>query len=271
MASDFLQGVQVGANLFAQAKQLQEARQRSMMQAQQMLQNIRAARAMEQYRNEQMALARAEEERKAQEWQQQQALEQQRQQFAPFVQRRFQELKGATPRGLEPGAGVEETDPLLRRAVLEGLIQHGGRPQDVVSMLGQDETTRRRMLDIDAQEQRFVEREQRMRDEFNKKLEETKAGREQRAETAESEREWKMKQTAISSQDRLVASLRKSLDLARNALLKDPEQISSLESQLEKEQAELDSMRGYKPSTGSMTPQTSFMWDNKIRDLVPVE
>lgn len=143
MESDFLQGFQLGTNLFAQAKQLQEARQRSMIQAQEMLMNIRAAQAMQQYRNKQIELARAEEERKSEEWKQTQQLEQRRRQFAPFVQRRFQELQGETPRGLEPGATLEETDPLLRRAITEGLIQYYERPQELVSLLGQQETTRR--------------------------------------------------------------------------------------------------------------------------------
>lgn len=151
MASDFLQGVQVGANMFAQAKQLQEARQRSLQQAQEMMINMRAAQQLEAYRQQQMALQRqqmalqqAQEERLGQRFAQEQEVYRQEQQFGPFVQRRFDELQGMTPRGMEPGATEEEVAPLMNRAVREGVMKY--MPEKAVQLYINDQNAEMKRL-----------------------------------------------------------------------------------------------------------------------------
>lgn len=125
-SSPFLQGIQVGANLYANAKQLQERRQSNMLQAQQLMQQIQASRALQQYHDEQLKIQQAEEERRS-------AIAKRSAQFGPFVQNRFNELRSQSPLGLEPGATPEQLAPLQRQAVEEGVIQYGD-PTDVVSM-----------------------------------------------------------------------------------------------------------------------------------------
>lgn len=72
--SSFLQGVQVGANMFAQAQQLRAQREAYRMQAQQMMQNMQTARALDAYRQQQLMLQQSEEKRRQAEFQQQQNL-----------------------------------------------------------------------------------------------------------------------------------------------------------------------------------------------------
>jgi hypothetical protein len=149
MASDFLQGFQVGANLFAQAKQLQEARQRSMMQAQEMIQNIRAAQSMQQYRDEQLKVAKAEEYRKTQEWNQQQQIEKERQQFLsdmPQMRQKMSDRYNLIPEQMRPQS--DEIDETIGR----DYIMKFGTPSAVGSYLGQQEATRRYEAGIQSRE-----------------------------------------------------------------------------------------------------------------------
>lgn len=227
MPSEFLQGFQAGANLFSQAKQLQEARQRSMMQAQEMLQNIRAAQAMEQYRNEQMQLARAEEARKAAEWQQAQQLEQDRLAFIksmPQMREDMQKYYGLSPEELQ------EHDAQVNR---EYAMKYG--PNAGVSYLQSAETTRRSQQLADER----MELERYRRGEIKSLAEEDRSLREKMSESARELKLTPAQQSAVRISEQAIADARRSLnDLRKPDAFADETDIAEAEARLERAKLE---------------------------------
>ena len=249
MASDFLQGLQVGANMFAQAKQLQEARQRSLQQAQEMMLNMRAAKQLEAYRQQQMALQRqqmalqqAQEERLGKRFAQEQEVYKQGQQFGPFVQRRFEELQAQTPRGTEPGATEEELAPLMNRAVREGVMKY--MPEKSIDMY---------MKELDFENKRLAQENMNLRLERSLKVRESegeanRALQTQKTEASIESRELSQKKTIALAKYKMAQS--KYNALAESFV--EGEELDKAAKELEDAKIELDAlMQGVNAPAGA--------------------
>lgn len=206
--NDFLSGIQVGANLYAQAKQLQEARTRSMLAAREMMVNMQAARALDAYRQQQIAIQQAQERRAEAEFQQMQRI-------GPFAEQTYREMRANTPYGIEQIP--EDVDmSLRRRAFMQSMMMND--PRGVAPLMAQEAMNERYMQGIEARDRALsatlgtrekiaTEGIQVRRDEVEKKIESAEEIAAKRIASSE-------KRQLIAVQKDLVSSLQRSLDSA---------------------------------------------------------
>jgi len=149
---DLISPVQAGAQLMSSAQQQALMRQNAMMQAQQMLANIAAQRALDEYRKKQAQLAEAQlkmeqdrEKRLAEDWLRKNEAQRQ---FGEWLQTQL-----AGPVGEEPG--VVPQPQLTPQMLLEG-IARSGYWEALPSAMGLAQTaevTRRHQEDLDTRKQ----------------------------------------------------------------------------------------------------------------------
>lgn len=149
---DLISPIQAGAQLMSSAQQQALMRQNAMMQAQQMLANIAAQRALDEYRKKQAQLAEAQlqmeqdrEKRLAEDWLRKNEAQRQ---FGEWLQTQL-----AGPVGEEPG--VVPQPQLTPQTLLEGIARSGywEALPSVMGLAQTAEVTRRHQEDLDTRKQ----------------------------------------------------------------------------------------------------------------------